>query len=284
MNERITARFGRYIYCKYDYASYVHKYYLPFEIKNQIRPSDIRALVFHDFKDEEFDIWNGVIPDQMSDCTIYYKDIRLKKIVSGEIVRQALQSYWHYVQDCRAELTPEEVRAALTLNEYLMSWEKEVQNECIRLTEEMELRLRRNDPFLTDYEIELEIDFYLREDDPFLINDPNFSEHDQDSDVTLICVLKDIKGRINAEEAADPEYTGIGGNWDHNEGINKSDSELFTVRHCASFHELYSHLGIPFKHMERIGRIYTDIKVIHQNGITIDLKGRKVQISRDEKG
>ena len=36
-------------------------------------------------------------------------------------------------------------------------------------------------------------------------------------------------------------------------------------RECNLFHKLVDHVGIPYKHLCRIGRISTDIRVWHQN-------------------
>ncbi|WP_298432903.1 hypothetical protein [Geobacter sp.] len=251
---------------------YIHKYYLPLDLKRMVCPADIDAIERSVTDNDQHGLWEGIVPAEVSGCTIYYKDLRLEKRVECDVTRRVLLACAEYYKDCRAELAPEEIRAALALNELLAGWEKSFRDECVRLTEEMEQRLRSGDPFLTDYEIETEIYFYLQEDDPFSDNQAA-SKDDWDRDTSLICTIKDsLRGKITAAEAADPDYYGIGDDQDHNDCYALTDNPVCQVRHCATFHELYDHLRIPFKHMGRIGMIWSDIKVWHQNAIDIDVR------------
>lgn len=252
---------------------YIHKYYLSPDLKRIIFPVDIGAI---ESLQENADRLAGDNPD----ITIYYKDLGLEKRVSGEVSRQVLEACNAYRFDCRAELTPEEVRAALNLNDWLAEWEKKLRDDCIRLNKEMERRLRGNDSFLTDYEIEMEIDFYLRDDDPFYDNDDTNS-HDWDIDTSLMCKMECRCGKITAEEVTAPDYRGLGDDKDHKEARHSSNP-VYQVRHCFLFHELTSHLYVPLKHLSRIGRVFTDIRVWHQNGTMVDLQGEKIVAQKDE--
>lgn len=85
-------------------------------------------------------------------------------------------AYW---QDRRAELSPEEVRVALNLNEWLREYEKLLLAKQLSIENKLMDGLRGSDPFLVDFEIELTLDFYVREDDPFYDND-DANKHDWD--------------------------------------------------------------------------------------------------------
>ena len=274
MTESITTKFFQCLRHHYCSERYVHKYYLPLDLKREIRPADIKAVINLVSQSDLVDPWSGIIPETMPEITIYYDDIKMEKIVRGQTVRQVLLAYWNYKKDCRTELSPEEERAALKLNAYLISWEKPVQQECIRLTEEMDQRHHNNDAFLSDYEIELKIQFYLRDDDAFSMkNNPETSNDDLDMDAGLICETTMLDGKITRQQASDPNYRGIGDNQDHNDLRHLGDCELFSVRHCESFHELYDHLHLPMSHLGRIGRIWADILVCHQNVVDIEVRG-----------
>lgn len=258
----------------FNWGRYVHKYYLPLDLKRQIRPADIDGIVSHYCGVDGLDLGKGVIPPDLPDVTFDYGAYSLKHQISGETVRRVLLAYSHYLQDYGAELSPEEIRTALHLNEQLITIEKALLAENIRLTEEMERRLQGKDLFLVDYEIERDISFYLRDDDPFdEDNNPTANDDDMDSHAAMVCVRHDFEGKITARVAAASDYRGLGDNRDCNAFVG--DCELSKVRHCILFRDLYKYCGVPMKHMGRIGAICADFQVLHKGMVLLDFKGER---------
>ena len=274
----LTASYSK---AKYKHkARYIHKYYLPRTLQPRIFLADIIAIM------HELDDWNvfrNELPERAPCCVVHYEDLLTVKVIPGREVWLVLEAITNYLDDWHCELTDEENRAAINLNKWLTEWETRLLSECVRRTEEMELCVKSLDPWLTDYEIDLEVDFYARDDDSYSEdNNPDASDHDVDSDAALLCstVLLMDSGKISEKESNSPDYLGIGDRKDHKEFSHRSDT-VFREKHCSTFHDLYSRLGVPMKHMGRIGRVYTDIKVYHQNGVVIDLTGDQPVSSQD---
>lgn len=270
-----------YDQAKYNHeARYIHKYYVHKDLKNRIILADIVAIM------QEMNDWNVFkrdIPQTLPSCYIHYLDLCANKSITGKEVKLVLQAITSYFADRKGELTESENRAAINLNAWLTEWEKKLLHECVRITEEMECRVRSSDPWLTDYEIDLEVSFYLREDDPFSEeNNPDADEYDIDSEAQLLCSTGFLmNGLIFAKDVTSTEYWGIGDGQDHKENSIRNDT-IFYEKHCSTFHDLYSRLAVPMKHMGRIGRVYSDIKVYYQNGVLIDLKSEPPFESQDE--
>jgi hypothetical protein len=226
-------------------------------------------------------VFGGVVPDNLNDVIIEFKDLKLEKQVSGGLVRRGLLAISSYRRDCRAELTMEEVRAALNLNEWLRSYEKTLLAKQLDIEQPLIDGLRGADPFLTDYEVELQMNFYVRSDDPFYMNE-EASRHDWDIDTSLMCTIKDISVLRVTEVANDPDYWGLGDDQDHNDMREIIDTPVYQAKHCTLFHELISHHGVPIKHLIRIGRIWADFEVRHQNAVDIDLTADRIVAAKVE--
>ena len=259
----------------FGWVRYVHKYYLPLDLKRQIRPADIEEIISYYCGIGGLDLGKGAIQPDLPDVTLDYGAYSLKHHVSGETARLVLLACSRYFQDYGAELSPQEMLTALAFNEQLITLEKALLAENIRLTEEMELRLQGNDSFLVDYKIELDISFYLRDDDPFSEDNNSEANDDMDSDAALVSVVHDSCGKITVREAANPKFTGFGDNRDHKDKDFAGDCKLSSVRHCALFRRLYDYCGVPMKHMGRIGMIWTDFQVLHKGMVLLDLKGER---------
>ncbi|MGV1098732.1 hypothetical protein ACUUL3_04900 [Thiovibrio sp. JS02] len=272
MTNHVTTNFFQCMKHHYCEERYVHKYYLPLELRKEIRPADIKAIISFVSQADLVIPLTGFIAEEMPDITIYYNDIKMEKVATGPKVSQVLHAFWNYRKDCRAKLSPQEVQEALNLNEFLFAWEKTVQHECLILTEKMEPLCRTNDQLLTDYEIDLKIEFYLRDDDPLSKeNNQETNADDIDHDITLICATTRFPGKISPRKASNQDYAGIGDNRDYNDLRHLGNCELFQVRHCGIFHEMYSHLHVPLKHLGRIGRIAAEFRIFHEIESTIDL-------------
>lgn len=250
---------------------YIHKYYLPQELRSRIFPVDIVGISHCFTSDDELDVWEGQIPENVPDCLIQYKDIGLEKRIDGETARRVLLAKATYCADIRGELTTEENQAAMNLNAWLREWEKNLLARCIQLSSEMEREVRSSDSWLTDYEIDVEVAFYIRDDDPFY---REIMPEALNEDIDLLCTMKQLVSIpvLNRKHNA---YWGIGDNQDHNDCRGYRNEKIYNMPHCATFHELFGHMQVPIKHAGRIGCVYTDIIVRHQNGITVDLKGKQ---------
>lgn len=249
---------------------FIHKYYLSAEDKGKLLPVDLVALEV----DHHEDIWEGIVPEVVEGCTLFYQDIGAEKQVDSDLARRGLLAIAAYNRELRAELTQEEVRTALNLNEWLREYEKKLLAKQLSLEKELKDGLRGKDPFLVDYEIELKIYFYVREDDPFYEND-EANKYDCDSHSAQMVKMKHID--ISTGNVGTPDYRGLGDEQDHS---NICDIEhpdpLFRVKHCTLFHELtYGH-DVPFKHLGRIGIICADFEVLYQNMVDIDLSGERI--------
>ncbi len=266
----------------FDFWHYIHKYYLSPADKGALFPVDIQALdVLSDDRrefgiKEAFDLWDGVILGNLPDVTLYYRDLKLEKRLDADLVRRGLIAIAAYRREIMRKLTAEEERAALNLNEWLCGYEKGLVVGYIEIENGMKAELRRTDSLLVDFEMDLEMQFYLRQDDPFYDNDAA-DEHDWERDAALMCELKHLTIPHRLNEIHDPEYFGLGDDRDHNETRGRGCSDpVVQARQCYLFHMLTSHCGVPRSHLKRIGTIWSDIRVINQTAVTIDLTGENI--------
>ncbi|MEI6207025.1 MAG: hypothetical protein WCP20_09600 [Desulfuromonadales bacterium] len=262
---------------------YIQKYYLPQEIRDRIYPADIEGIsrCFHD----ECELWNGCVPEKLPDCVITYRDIGMDKRIDGETARQVMLAYMAYHDECSAELTQEEEQAAINLNHWLIEWEKQLLARLIQISEAMERQVRSRDSWLTDYEIDVTVLFYARDDDPFSYEKTEESWKsgiECDSQLIWEMDLWPCRLPVSAADTAKEDYWGIGDRHDHNDFGHYYDEHERPERHCLTFHELYDHQHFQRKHMKRIGYVSTDIVVRHQNGISIDLSGEQPVAVMDE--
>jgi hypothetical protein len=223
MVKHATVQFKR---TKYDnQMRYIHKYYLPQELKPRIFPTDIDGIGSCFVEGEECKIWEGRIPKKLPECLIHYQDIGMEKRIDGDTVRKVLEANAAYLNDCLAELTAEEDRAALNLNAWLVEWEKELLNYCIQQRNTMEQQVRSGDSWLTDYEIDVEVEFYVRDEDPYSeANMPDASRDDIDGNTALLCTMK-LLVQDSIFHYGNGENRGIGDNLDHNDGPRGSRKE-----------------------------------------------------------
>lgn len=277
---------------QYDYNNFIHKYFLAPEDKAKLCPSDISVLNIladrlAEFCDDELcddELCDGscttphVAP---SFATIYYKDVKLEKQVDWGVVQRGLSAIEAYDQDCSAELTLEETRAALNLNDWLRNHEKILLARMLAIKQQLQQEMRSDAAFLADYEINLMLDFYLREDDPFF-EDELSSCDDWDMETARMCYMECfVASNLTKADVDDPDYFGLGDNQDHNDMRNCNlDNPVYQSKHCWLFHELISHCGVPIKHLIRIGAVWADFQVIHQHTVTIDLSGERIEVNQ----
>ena len=133
---------------------YIHKYYLSAEDKGKLLPIDLDALETS-LDEDRRGLWTGIVPDVVKGCTIIYQDLGAEKRVDSDLARRGGLAIAEYYKDMKAELTPQELRAALNLNEWLLEYEKKLLAKQLSIEEELKNGLRGNDPFLVDYELSL---------------------------------------------------------------------------------------------------------------------------------
>ena len=133
--------------------------------------------------------------------------------------------------------------------------ERQVKREALALITALEARVHDPADWLSDYELELEVSFWLREDDPA------FKEDDDNILVTLKEYLTLL--RTSAYECA------LDDGMNHNPFQQRDGHPMQGECHCWLYHCLYDHTDLWFDDMLRIGHIWVNMPVIYQH--TCDL-------------
>ncbi len=143
------------------------------------------------------------------------------------------------------------------INAHLTRIEQYVKPATRALSADLDARVENPDDWLCDYEIELEVSFWLRQDDPA------YREDDDNIVVTLRESLKHLR---------EDDAFGIGDGMNHNDV--PPDSSLapafWAEHHCWLYHCLYDHSGLRWNDLLRIGHIWVDMQVIHQYEVAVD--------------
>ena len=165
------------------------------------------------------------------------KEIQEQKESLRKFVEKELEGKEDNFQD-----TPENIAELEKLNVHLRVIENEANVEVQKIKQALQARLREQEDFLTDYEIEIEVTFDLRKDDP------EYSEDEDNILVTLYC--SDYIGFDDVDE-----------NYDYNDVVR-----FLPFRHCALFHALYDHITprLHRSNLLRIGTIWVEIEVKYQ--------------------
>jgi len=198
---------------------YVHKYYLPAHLKDRVFPVDIGAIV--NCTDN-----NGI--------TIFYKDLLLEKQLDAETCDQVRAAWDRYLQEYRATLSPAETAACHAFNQRLAQVAQQALDEIRNQESKISQRILDGDGYVQDYELAINVEFYLRDDD-LLFQDSEANWLDLDGDSRLMTRLHLHKVMVEPDEAP------------HSDGS------------CFLFRQLVEQSGIPRKHLSRIGAIDTDV-------------------------
>ena len=153
----------------------------------------------------------------------------------------------------------------LELNKQLVIIEKNLIAESKIIAPNLNQRVKDPNDWLSDYEIDAEISFWLNESDPEYIED----------DDNILCTLHEGLKRDVTAYLADGE--------NHSEPSFR-DNDLYKNQHqCWLFHCLNYPSNLTLKDMLRIGFIWTDIHVQYQNELEIvsPIK-RKSSLSSDQ--
>jgi hypothetical protein len=135
------------------------------------------------------------------------------------------------------------------LNDHFMAIERQVKQDALALISHLEARVEDPQDALCDYEIELEVQCWLRKDDP------TYREDDDNILVTLTDYLTTLR---------DPHHTGIADGYNWNTFHYREGHPLRAEFHCWLYHCLYDHRHVPWDDLLRIGRLWVNMPVIHQ--------------------
>ena len=243
---------------KEETPKYIFKYYLPMNLKRTLTVEDVSAI-YYDLNqlisDEE-------IPSQYEydDYIICFTDTHCERKLDKSLVGEIVKACRAYMNDDRKQPTAEEIRAALEMNKRLVALEKDILKECLSLNTTLQKRIADKDAFLSDYEIDYTIDFYISEDDPFYDERCPTNENE---------ILYRTGGHFfKGGDVYSTDYDGIGSDYNWTEVLDPLDP-IRKEKHCWLFHQLYGHSALPVKDIIRIDQIWTDIKVCYQNDIRL---------------
>ncbi len=152
-------------------------------------------------------------------------------------------------------LSHDEITRLLQMNERLGSVGNLLQQVAHDVTPRLEAKLADHEDSMYDYEIEVRIDYQLREDDP---------EYSEKSDNFL--TSRHYSAKIRRSEGFDNQFRRY---------IGQPDA-LHAVAHCRLFHDLYDHGYGPdqprlsFRDCLRIGSAFVDVQIWQQYRVDIE--------------
>ena len=152
-----------------------------------------------------------------------------------------------------APLTDAEIARLLKLNRRLKDITRHLQSVKDDVQPRLEAKLADPKDPMYDYEIEVRIDYQLREDDPaFAEDDDNYLTTRRDS--------------LKVEFESDDE------DWSE----SYMQPSLRAEPHCRLFHDLYDHAygrespRVPFRDCLRIGTVFVDVQIWQQYYFDVD--------------
>jgi hypothetical protein len=152
-------------------------------------------------------------------------------------------------------MTREERLCLLHLNKQLFEIEKKLQKEALEVINNMDKRVNNENDWISDYEIEAEISFYLREDDPAY----------SDKDDNILAVFSEC---LSILKYANHSLLASEENW-NDFGLPDIDNPDQNEHHHWFYHQLYDHTKIKWEDMLRIGDIWVDIKITLQHHLRL---------------
>jgi len=150
------------------------------------------------------------------------------------------------------DLTAPQLQVLAKLNKTLATLEQNIKKEALTLLAECNRKLEDKQTIIDDYEVELEICFYLKESDPAF---------DEDRDNIVAVLTEEIKfNNFKTHFAA--------GN-NHNLFEHREGHPMNGVFHCWLYHGLYDDSCISWIDILRIGDIWVDMDCRLQHFIHI---------------
>jgi len=131
------------------------------------------------------------------------------------------------------------------LNEKLILIEKDIHSQWSNLTADLNNRLIEPGNWLTDYEIEFSINYFIRKEDYL---------YDENSDNIVLTVKSHLNKKL---------WTSL-----MDDGLDHSSHHIksgLTSTQCYLFHDLIDHHGLSPKDVTRIGSIWVDVIAVYQH-------------------
>lgn len=150
------------------------------------------------------------------------------------------------------DLSAEQRQFLVNLNSKLTEIEKDIKVEAQALIDQLDKRVKDTNDWLEDYEIECNMTFHLKEDDP---------GYDEDSDNILVELIVTVG--FGSLKSGRREW-GIADGNDHNTLHGLVKCSMVDEYHCYLYHSLYDHTDLGWINMLRIGMIWVDIKIQYQ--------------------
>ena len=122
----------------------------------------------------------------------------------------------------------------------------------MRVSVTLERRIADPEDWLTDYELEIEVDYFLGKGD---------SEYEEDDD-NILMIQEEHYGKL-ARRGGSPI-------WDPDYDWAEPGSSFRGQRHCWLYHDLYDHCGLDWSDLLRIGSIWVDFKINEQQCIELE--------------
>ena len=150
-----------------------------------------------------------------------------------------------------SELSRAQRQYVQRLNEKLAMIERQAKQEALAVIARLDARVHDPDDWLSDYEMELEVSFWLREDDPAF---------QEDDDNILATLHEDLKVFRDPDDAF-----GIDDGVNHNIAQYIDGHPMQGECHCWLYHCLYDHTDLWREDLLRIGHIWVNMSVIYQH-------------------
>jgi len=147
------------------------------------------------------------------------------------------------------ELSAEQINFFSGLNRKLTAIELQIKRECILLIEDGKRRVNDPNDWISDFEINCSVQFYLSE------NDPTYNQESDNTLAELVGVYKE-----------DDWSHGIADGKNHRNSFNELLKE---ERHCSLFYLLIEITPLGLANILRIQNIWIDVNLTYQSSCSV---------------
>jgi len=233
----------------------MHRFYLPRRLWDVVLEQDLATLYYTSLCTKNIENWFAKLADG---CVIEYRKQSMHKLISTTTAKACVRAIRKYERDKYRPLSRKEQVSVLDLNDRLRQEEAFILDKAMtaynRLVEEGWQNKGR------DFEIDLDIMFFLRPDNPaYEEDDENLVFHMEFEPLKL--TLKDMLSGVHD--------FGVGDRCDHRsqEDLILGKGQVYKVEHCYLFHELLHTYRIPLPLIAHIGDYRVEIKILQQWGL-----------------
>ena len=237
------------------YAALMHRYFLPRRFREAVLEQDLAALYYAYLGAEMSASWLARIADG---CTIIYRQQNMHKPMNKSTARACVRAVRAYEEDRYRRLGRKEIAAILDLNERLREEEVFILAEALASYDKLVAEGWHGKG--RDFEIDLDIMFMLREDDP--------AYEDDDENLVFHLDFEPLKPMIK-DKISGFNKSGVGDGCDYRtrEDLELQEEEVYKVPHGYLFHQLMHTYCIPLPIIARIGEYFVQIKILKQWGL-----------------